>query len=296
MIYGLVAISGILAETLTLEPRVPAVAAVEISYATHAGEGAEGCKRFTPDGCYQVESGGSTGGSGYARDSQAGCHLPADVAAVFAKLAAIPGDAFEREKPARASATGGAPRNGMAGFSETNVVVIRGNGSRWVAANKATADDILRAVNELPSENQWYAKPPEKPAGRGAQLLVVSFGDPPLRSQASLASDGRWWCYQSLIGPPTQNRKLPAKPARPLVAADAIGRLGRILKGARSAGSDEAATPADKGADRSETAEVVWPGQTRAPVRPQRLAASVISRFADEMRSMAPTCSQKAVE
>ena len=85
MIVGLVAISGILAESLTIEPRVPAVAAVEVSFTTHAGEGAEGRKRFTPDGCYQVESGGSTGGAGYASDSQAGCHLPSDVAAVFAK-------------------------------------------------------------------------------------------------------------------------------------------------------------------------------------------------------------------
>jgi hypothetical protein len=295
MILGLLAISGMLAETLMLEPREPAITAVEVSYATHAGEGAEGRKRFTPDGCYQVESGGSTGGSAYASDSQAGCHLPSDVAAVFAKLAAIPSDALEREQPARARGTGGAPRNGMAGFSETYVVVIKTNGSRWVAANKATADDILRAVNELPSENQWYAKPPEKPAGTGAQLLVVSFGSPQSRTQASLTSEGRWWCYRSLIGPRTQIRKLPAKPARPLPAADAIGRLGRILRGARSAGSDDGATAADKRADRSETAEAMWPGQTRAPLR-SKIAPSVISRFADEMQSMAPACPQKAVE
>jgi hypothetical protein len=48
-----------------------------------------GSKRFTRDGCYQIESGGSTGGSTYAHDSQAGCQRAADVAAIFARLDAI---------------------------------------------------------------------------------------------------------------------------------------------------------------------------------------------------------------
>ena len=77
LVLGLVA-----AEAAPARPVQPA--AVEISFLTHAGEGAAGGKRFMRDGCYQIESGGSTGGAGYARDSQAGCHLPADVAAVFA--------------------------------------------------------------------------------------------------------------------------------------------------------------------------------------------------------------------
>ena len=125
------------------------------------------------DGCYQIESGGGTGGAGYARDSQAGCHLPADVAAVFARLGAIAGDALVRDGAGRGGAAGGARAEGFSpGGSQTRVVLIRPDGSRWVAANKATADDMLRAVNDLPSENQWYAKPPVqagrhgRPAGR----------------------------------------------------------------------------------------------------------------------------------
>ena len=65
----------------------------------------------------------------------------------------------------------------VAGAGETHVVLIAADGSRWVAGNRATADDILRAVNELPSENQWYAKPPEKPIGGGPQLLRRPVGN-----------------------------------------------------------------------------------------------------------------------
>ena len=100
---GLVAAGA--AETPPARTRV----AVEISFVTHAGEGAAGGKRFMRDGCYQIESGGSTGGAGYARDSQAGCHLPTDVAAVFARLGAIAGDALVRDGTARGGAAEAAP-------------------------------------------------------------------------------------------------------------------------------------------------------------------------------------------
>ena len=59
MLPTLIAISGMLAAAT---PGADAtVAAVEIAFVTHAGEGAAGRKRFTRDGCYQVASGGSTG-------------------------------------------------------------------------------------------------------------------------------------------------------------------------------------------------------------------------------------------
>src|SRR6185436_4178908 len=99
----LLAISGMLAAEPAARPGTEP-AAVEISFATIAGEGAVGRRRFLRDGCYQVESGGSTGGAGYARASQAGCHLPADVAAVFARLGAIAGDALVREGAGRGGA------------------------------------------------------------------------------------------------------------------------------------------------------------------------------------------------
>src|SRR5262245_52118250 len=72
-------------------------AAVEITFETTVGEGAAGGKRIMRDGCYQIESGGSTGGAGYAHDSQAGCHLAGDVAPVFARLGAFAGDALVRD-------------------------------------------------------------------------------------------------------------------------------------------------------------------------------------------------------
>src|SRR5438552_518858 len=95
-----------------------APAAVEISFATRAGEGAAGRRRILRNGCYQVESGGSTGGAGYARDSEAGCHHAADVAAVFARLGAVGGDALVREADAAGGAARGAPRGGP-GATET---------------------------------------------------------------------------------------------------------------------------------------------------------------------------------
>jgi hypothetical protein len=291
MVLGLVAISGILAAEAAAAPRAQTVAAVELSYLTHAGEGAAGQKRFGRDGCYQVESGGSTGGAAYARDSQAGCHLPGDVAAVFAKLAAIPGDALAPEKPAQGSATGGARRRGMPGDSETEVVLIRTDGSRWVGANKSTADDILRAVNELPSENQWYAKPPDKSVGTGAQLLVVSaWTAGTRRTEAVLTADGRWWCHLSKIGPRGGEQKLPAKPVKPLTSANAVARMGRILEGVRPPGPDD--KNARSSAEPETLTEVAWPDKKRTPL-PQVPGQDVAVRFGAEMQAQAPACAVK---
>lgn len=300
MIVGLVAISGILAAEAAAPAR-QSPTAIEISFSTHAGEGAEGRKRFGRDGCYQVESGGGTGGAGYARDSQAGCHLPVDVAAVFARLSAIPDGALIREKSAvpKGGAAGGARADGLLpGGSETRVVLIRGDGSRWIAASKPTADDILRAVNELPSENQWYVEPPEKPIGTGPQLLVVSYSNPSahVRSQASMTADGRWWCYRSVIGSRGAEPKLPTKEPKLLPGPEAAAKLGRILKGVLPGGPDDVSSPTDKGSDDTESAEVAWPGHPRAPLRPRRLTTNVIRRFADEMHARAPVCLARAVE
>ncbi|HEY5451159.1 MAG TPA: hypothetical protein VIQ54_20545 [Polyangia bacterium] len=291
----LLAISGMLAaEPAGTVAAGRAPVAVEISFATIAGEGAAGRKCFMRDGCYQVESGGGTGGAGYARDSQAGCLLPADVAAVFARLGAIADSALVREKAAgpKGGAAGGARARGLLpGDDQTQVVLIRDDGSRWVAANKPAADDILRAVNELPSENQWYAKPPEKPVGKGGQLVVVSAAATASarggsrRLQAVLASDGRWWCYRSVIGEQRGERELPAGKVSPLPAAAASERLGRIL-----AGADTDAGP-DKPKDGPEiSVEAAWPGKPRAALKPS-VHEKVVKRFVAEMKPVSPTCS-----
>jgi hypothetical protein len=275
-------------------PRAAPVSAVEITFAPHAGEGATGRTRFMRDGCYQSESGGGTGGAGYARDSQAGCHLSADVAAAFAKIAAVGGDGLARERVNAASATGGARAEGLApGGSHTRVVVVRPDGSRWVAANKTADQQLLAAVNDLPSENQWYATPPAKPIGAGAQLVVLavatSAGDGSKRTEASLASDGRWWCHRSVIGPRGGEDKLPAPKA--LALKDAPARLGRIFEGIRPAAPDLAETAADKGSGRIETSvEVAWPAQGRGALRPKSRADKVADRFGAEMQALSPVC------
>jgi len=274
--------------------RAAQVSAVEITFATHAGEGAAGRKRFMRDGCYQSESAGGTGGAGYARDSQAGCHLPADVAAAFAKLAAVGAEALTREATTPADATRGARAEGMGpGGAETRVVLIRPDGSRWVAANTAARNQLLAAVNELPSEDQWYATPPERQFGHGPQLVVLavttSGGGGSKRVEASLASDGRWWCHRSVVGARGGEEKLPA--TKVLALKDAAARLGRIFEGISPAAPDDAQTVSNKSSDASETSvEVAWPGQGRGPLRPKSRAGKVADRFGAAMQSLSPAC------
>jgi hypothetical protein len=288
MIGTLLAISGILAAQPAAAPRTQGVASVEVSFSTHAGEGAAGVKRFTREGCYQAESGGSTGGAGYAHDSQAGCHLSADVAAVFAKLDAVAGDALVRE--GERNGTGGAPRpNPTPGGSETNVVLIRTDGSRWVAAKEATGAQIQAAVNELPSENQWYAKAPPKPVGAGAQLVQISAwvaGN--RRTEGVLAADGRWWCHLNAMGTRGAEDKLPAKPVKPLTSANAVARLGRILKGIRPPAPDDKSTRIDH-LEPETLAQVTWSDQKTTPL-PQVPGHEVARRFGADLQALSPSC------
>jgi hypothetical protein len=286
MVGMLVAISGIFAAAPGARTGV-APAAVEISFVTHAGEGAAGRKRFTRDGCYEETSGGSTGGSEYAREIQVGCLRPADVAPIFSRLDAIPADALARE----AAPTGPRQRSLLAGGSETLVVLIRSDGTRWIAANARAGDDILRAVNELPDGNQWHASPPEPPVGAGAQLLVVAVSSTGKvrRIEGALASDGRWWCHRSVVGTRDDEQPSLAKKVPPVTNAPA--RLGRILSGAHPKAHDDAPADDRRPADGNETnVEVVWPGQPREPLRPVRVARAAAERFATEMKALSPAC------
>src|SRR5436189_6303478 len=107
MLSSLVAISGMLAAAPATPARAP-VAAVEISFVTHAGEGAAGVKRITRNGCYQGEWSGGTGG-GDARDSQAGCLRPTDVEPVFTRPAGPAVGAPARQAKSTGPAAPGAP-------------------------------------------------------------------------------------------------------------------------------------------------------------------------------------------
>ena len=239
MLWTVVAISGMLAARTARARRARRSRPSRSPSPRMRAKALPARKRFMRNGCYQIESGGRTGGAGYARDSQAGCHRPADVAAVFAKLDAIGADALVREGAAE-----GARRQGRAArraggctgrLADDGSCWFDRDGSRWVAANQATAaNQLLAAVNELPSENQWYATPPAKPVGAGAQLVVAVGGESGPRRlaayRASLASDGRWWCYRSVLGPRGGEPQLPAKEGA-AAATDAAARLGRILAG-----------------------------------------------------------------
>jgi hypothetical protein len=292
MIGPLVAISGMLAAASAAPPRTATIAAVEISRVTHAGEGAEGVTRYTRDGCYQTESGGSTGGAAYARTSEAGCHLATDVAPVFARLDAIEKDALVREAAPGGGAGRGTPAPAPGG-AETRVVLVRPDRTRWVAANRTAADDMLRAINELPGESQSDASPPGKPIGKGPQLVVltVTSGGSQFRQfDAVLASDGRWWCTRMVLGPrPGLIEPPPAKPAAPLT--DAPARLRRIYGNtAPQTRDDEPAEPTKLPGDIELSVQGAWPGQARGPIRPAGLADSVTRRFAAEMKALSPAC------
>ncbi|HEY7373536.1 MAG TPA: hypothetical protein VIF57_15355 [Polyangia bacterium] len=284
------------ADTVAAPPPAP-VAAVEISYLTHAGEGASGQKRFTRDGCYQVESGGSTGGSSYARDSHAGCHLPTDVAAAFGRLDAIAADTLAREGARRGGDGDSARAPGrMPGGLETTVVLIRTDGTRWAAANRATADEIQHAVNQLPDENQWNAQPPQTPIGKGGQLLFLSApcddGGGTRRLEASLASDGRWWCHRSLVGDARGEPALPARRPPPLPGEAARARLGRILKDAVGAAEDWSGLCRNSRRLLEQfepSVEVAWAGKARGPLQGSK--GRVVKRFVNEMKSVSPICS-----
>jgi hypothetical protein len=176
-------------------------------------------------------------------------------------------------------------------------VLVRADGSRWLAANRTTGDDVLRAVNDLPSESQWYAPPPDKPLGGGAQLLVlanqVGGMTSSFRIEGSLASDGRWWCHRSTVNAVRDEpARLPSQSPPPI--KDAPARLGRILEGVHPDAPDPGASAAQtRGRGVELSVEVVWPGRTRARLRPWRMASAVVNRFAAEMQALARACGSR---
>ena len=109
------------------------------------------------------------------------------------------------------------------------------------------------------------------------------------RIEASLASDGRWWCYRSVVGPRGGEEKLPAK--KTLALKDAAARLGRILAGTGPDTANEDRTVASRRTDRTEmSVEAAWRGDTRGPVRPRSQWDAVIDRFGAEMQALSPAC------
>jgi hypothetical protein len=281
---------------LALDPAVapPAdVVAVEVTYSTRVGEGAAGRKHLGRDGCYQVEGEGGTGGAGRARDSQAGCHHAADVAAAFARIAKVAETSRAAPERARGPAGGAAMDSSLPGKRDRMVIVLR-NGTRLIPSDQDAANALAAAVNELPSENQWYAKPPASPVGKGAQLIVLSVSAAseggPRRLEAALAADGRWWCHRSMPARAGDEPQLPGKRAKPLASAEASARLARIAAGLRAAGAadDDASRDPPGGIERS--IEIAFPGGPRSRALPKQQAAAVAGRFAAEMRPASSAC------
>ncbi|MES1172614.1 MAG: hypothetical protein ABUL77_05215 [Bacteroidota bacterium] len=271
------------------------VAVIEVPFSTRVGDGASGLKRIFRNGCYQVVSeGGSGAGAGSSRNSQVGCHLAGEVSAAFERLdllASASGSGVVKE--GRVSPSGG--RRDESGVrAQAGVVLVRGDGSRWVAANDEVAGEFLSAINAMPSENQWHAKPPARPVGKGPQFVAVSVattrGAGPRKLQGSLSVDGRWWCHGTGVagvGHTATSRPLKLAPVNP---RDASGRLGRILKGARakSAIEDDDVPPDASGIETS--VELVFAGRSRSGLFPKRLAKPVAQRFAVEMSRHSPLC------
>jgi hypothetical protein len=264
-------------------PQRPAVVAIEVTFATHAGEGAVGRKRFDRDGCYQSEAEGGTGGGARAHDSEAGCHRAEDVERVFALIAALPLRA--ELVPAKLP------------DEHNRIVVVRADDTRWIPTDDQGARELLRLVNGLPSENQWYAQPPANPAGKTAQLVALSVSETGgasgvRRLEAVVAADGRWWCHRSVPAGAIEELQLARKRPKPLSPAEAQARLANITAGLSPPGSgrdnDAAAARTAHGINR--TVEVAFAGGPRAPARPRHKAADVAKRFEARMRPMAATC------
>jgi hypothetical protein len=262
-------------------PRAP-VAAIELTFSTNAGEGAVGRKRFDRDGCYQSESDGETGGGGRAHDSEVGCHRAEDVERTFALIALLPLRA--EIVPAKLP------------DDQTRVVVVRADGTRWVPADGQAARELLRLVNSLPAQNQWYAQPPANPVGTTAQLIVLSVsetgGAGVRRLEAMVAADGRWWCHRSVPAGATEALQLPRKPAKPLSPTDARARLAYVTAGLSPPGTarDDDAAVSRTGHGVNRTVEVAFAGGPRAPARPRHKAADVARRFEAKMRPAAAAC------
>ena len=126
--------------------------------------------------------------------------------------------------------------------------------------------------------------------GTGGQLVVLAVAGKSTRTEAALATDGRWWCYRSVVGERGGDPKLAAakKPWRSRMRppGSAGSSPGRAL-GAR----DEDKAASAKRSDRDETlVEVAWPGLARSPLRPRSLADTVADRFGAEMQALAPAC------
>ena len=131
---------------------------------------------------------------------------------------------------------------------------------------------------------------PRNRLGAGAQLLSLSAagGRRSGRFEGFLASDGRWWCYTSILGPREGEPPLPDKKVS--AVANAPARLGRTA-GARADAPEGA--PRDDGSpvEGTETnVQIVWPGKERASLRPRRLASAVVERFVVEMKPLSPAC------
>jgi hypothetical protein len=226
------------------------------------------------------------------------------VARAFAKLDGLARGGVVLEKRVRNAGNGALRAGGGArasagdepASSEDRIVLERANGTRWVPATKELAQKLVAALGELPSENQWYAKPPEPHAGTGAQLVVLSVsradGRGPRRVEGALAVDGRWWCHRSVAARGPASLQLPPLRSAVLPGKEAIGRLERILAGVARSTGREAGADTDAGPTRGAeiSVEIVPAGGSRDPLRPLNLRRAIASRFAAEMRPQSAAC------
>lgn len=288
---GVVLFSLLLGELRSASPAQFAL--IEVPFSTRAGDGASGLKRIFRNGCYQVVS-ESGSGAGASRNSQVGCHRPGEASQAFERLdllASASGSGVVKEDPASSS---GGRGNESGARAQARAVLVRGDGSRWVAANDDVAGELLSAINTIPSENQWHAKPPATPVGKGPQFVAVNVsttgGTASRKLQASLSVDGRWWCHRWGVAQAGDTSTARGRKLAPVNPREASGRLGRILKGARTRNplEDDEEPPGASGIELS--VELVLAGRARTGLFPKRLSKVVAQRFAAEMSSHSQLC------
>ena len=274
------------------------VAVIEVPFSAGVGNGPSGLRRFFRSGCYEVVSEGGFGAA-KTKDSQAGCHLPGEVSEAFQQLdvlASASGGTIVKEGNQDGNVPSSSGRDKNFGRSQARVVVVKGDGSRGVAANDDVAGLLLSAVNSIPPDNQWHAKPPAPPRGKGPQFVAIRIsstgGGVPKRFQASLSADGRWWCHRS-AGAGTGVAPMPIPRGQrlaPVGAREGGALLGRILKGAKPKSPMDDDDDANEAVGVETSVELVFAGRPRSALFPGRLASTVAKRFATGMTRRSPTC------
>ena len=224
------------------------------------------------DGCYQIESGGGTGGAGTRATARPAATAPPTSRRSSRASARSRATRWCATTPGGAARPSGARADGLlGGDSQTRVVLIRRTARAGWRRIRRRPTTSLRAVNELPSENQWYATPPANRSARVASWSCCRWsgrrldGAPKPCSRRTAAGGATAASSASAV----PNRKLPGKRVA-AVAGCARPARPDPRRGEPGPARRRRARRPDKRSDGVEiSVEVAWPGQARAPAAPE---------------------------